>query len=270
MKKAFFYLSVLIIAFGLQSCEEVVDIDLEESEPRLVIEASIIWQKGTDGNEQIIKISETVPFYDDEIDPVADASVQIISEEGHTFQFEYSGNGIYRNNNFQPELKANYMLEIEYEDEIYTASEIFMPVTSIEYVEQTESGGFTGDEIEIKAYYNDPVDEENYYLFKFYNEDVSLEFYEDEFTNGNQIFGYYSDEDIETGDLIQIEIQGISRSYYEYLFILRSQVGENDGGPFETMPATVKGNIINTTNPGNYPFGYFRLSEVDSTFYTVE
>ena len=29
----------------------------------------------------------------------------------------------------------------------------------------------------------------------------------------------------------------------------------------------VKGNIINQTNPENYPFGYFRLSEIDSTTY---
>ncbi|GAA4326107.1 hypothetical protein GCM10023115_39450 [Pontixanthobacter gangjinensis] len=270
MKKAIKYLSVLILSFALFSCEEVIDLELEESEPRLVIEASIVWLKGTQGEEQRIRISETVPFYQEDTDPVENAIVRVIAENGDIYEFNHIANGEYINSSFQPVLNASYDLEVIHEGQTYTASESMMPVTSIDFVEQTESGGFAGDEIEVKAYYTDPADEENYYLFKFYNEDVTLEFYEDEFTNGNQIFGYYSNEDIAEGDLIRIEIQGISRSYYEYLFILRSQVGENDGGPFETMPATVKGNIVNRTNPENYPFGYFRLSEVDSTFYTVE
>ena len=269
MRKFLSYI-IIIFVFGLSSCEEVIQVDLEEAEPKLVIEASILWMKGTDGNFQNIKLSKTTPFYEDELAAVNNASVKIMSQEGEIFDFEHQENGVFINTNFDPVLNETYTLEILYEDEIYTASEVLLPVVPIDYVEQKQSGGFAGDEYEIKAYYTDPVAEENYYLFKFFNEDVSLEFYEDEFTNGNQIFGYYSDEDIEIGDNIGIEIQGISKSYYEYLFILRSQVGTNEGGPFETMPATVKGNIINRSNPDNYPFGYFRLSEVDSATYTVE
>ncbi len=269
MKKFIQYIPGILIFF-FSSCEEVVNIDLEESEPRLVIEASIVWFKGTPGNEQSIKLSETSPFYEEEVIPVENASVKIIAQDGEEFVFTYALNGNYVNTDFDPVLNQSYQLEILYEDQIYTASESLLPVTPIDYVEQTESGGFSGTDIEIKAYYTDPAEQENYYLFKFRNDDLSLEIYEDEFTNGNQIFGYYSNDDITADDLIEIQIQGISKSYYEYLFILRSQVGTSDGGPFETMPATVKGNIINRNNPDNYPFGYFRLSEADSTFYKVE
>ncbi len=269
MKKYIQYIPVFLLLF-FASCEEVVEVDLEESEPRLVIEASIVWYKGTSGNQQSIELSETSPFYEEELTPVENASVFIISENGDEFEFTNEGEGYYVNTEFQPELNQSYELEINYEGQLYRASETLIPVSPIDYVEQTESGGFSGEDIEIKAYYTDPVEEENYYLFKFRNDGVNLEFYEDEFTNGNQIFGYFSNEDIETNDVIGIEIQGISKRYYEYLFILRSQVGSSDGGPFETMPATVKGNIINETNQENYPFGYFRLSEADSTFYSVE
>ncbi|SDR68364.1 DUF4249 domain-containing protein [Christiangramia echinicola] len=269
MKKIKFYIPFLAVLI-FSSCEEVVQVDLEESEPRLVIEASIIWLKGTSGMEQRIILTETSPFYDEEVIPVENAQVKISSVNGEIFDFSYSQQGNYINTGFDPQLNEIYELEIIYNDQVYTATETLLPVVPIDYVEQTESGGFAGDEIEVKAYYTDPAETEDYYLFKFFNDDVSLEFYEDEFTNGNQIFGYYSDEDIEENDVIQIEIQGISRSYYDYLFILRSQVGSNDGGPFETMPATVKGNIVNRTNPDNYPLGYFRLSEADSTSYTVQ
>lgn len=269
MKKLLKYILFILIITTF-SCEEVVNIDLEESEPRLVIEASIVWLKGTDGNDQTVRISKTSGFYEEETRGVENARVKIISENGEIFEFNGGENGIYFNMNFQPRLNQKYELEVIYNEEVYTAIETFIPVTKIDHVEQKESGGFSGNDIEIKAYYTDPVDEENYYLFKFGNEDINFEIYEDEFTNGNQIFGYYSTEDIEVGDIIDIQIEGISKSYYEYLFILRSQIGTNNGGPFETMPATVKGNIINRSNPDNYPFGYFRLSEADSTTYKVE
>jgi len=252
------------------SCEEVVNIPLEESEPRLVVDASIEWFKGTSGNIQNIRLSRTSGFYEENTEGVTDAEIKIFTEDGIEFNFDHVQDGIYMNNEFQPELNKSYQLEIMVDEQVYSAKEIMVPVVPIDYIEQLNSGGFAGDEIEIKAFYTDPIATEDYYLFEFIDDDVSLEIYEDEFSNGNQIFGYYSNEDIEPGDEIDIQIQGISQSYYEFLFILRSQVGSNGGGPFETMPATVKGNIINQTNPENYPFGYFRLSEVDSTTYIVE
>lgn len=260
---------VLIFCIASISCEEVVDIPLEESAPRLVIDASIEWFKGTSGENQSIRITRTSPFYEEETEGVENARVKITSENDEEFEFLHQQAGNYSNNNFLPEFNVSYELEVDLDGEVYTATETLIPVVEIDYIEQLEAGGFTGEDIELKVFYTDPATTEDYYLFEFINEEVSLEFYEDEFTNGNQIFGYYSTEDIESGDEIGIQLQGISESYYEFLFILRSQVGTNQGGPFETMPATVKGNIINRTNPENYPFGYFRLSEVDSTSYIV-
>ncbi|SDR99506.1 DUF4249 domain-containing protein [Gramella sp. MAR_2010_147] len=255
---------------ALISCEEVVNIPLEESEPRIVIDASIEWFNGTDGRNQEIRISRTSPFYEEETTAVENAEVKVIDEDGSEFIFDHQRDGIYTTTQFQPAVNMQYFLEVIIEDERYSATETLIPVTGIDYIEQLENGGFLGEDIEIKAFYTDPVETEDYYLFEFINDDVSLEFYEDEFTNGNQIFGYYSTEDIERNDEIEIQLHGISKDYYEYLFILRSQVGTNQGGPFETMPATVKGNIINNINSEKYPFGYFRLSQVDSTIYIVE
>ncbi|MCM4157919.1 DUF4249 family protein [Gramella sp. AN32] len=262
---------LIIVVFLNFSCEDVVEVDLDETQGRLVVEASILWKKGTAGNMQEIILSTTTPFYKDEIPFVNDAEVTIINTDGTEFKFNFEGNGRYISENFIPELNETYFLEIYYNAEIYKAAEVFKSVSEIDKIEQAEGGGFAGDEYELKFYYTDPVDTEDYYLFKFSFEDrLTFEIYEDEFTNGNQIFGYYSNEDLEKGSLVTASIQGISKNYYEYLFILRSQVGSNQGGPFETMPATVKGNIINETNPENYPLGYFRLSETERSSYTIE
>ena len=133
-------------------------------------------------------------------------------------------------------------------------------------------GGFSGEDVEIKAFYTDPAGIKNFYFFEFlpdFTPVPDLEIYKDEFTDGNQIFGFYDSEDIEAGDDLRIRIHGVSERFYDFMFILLQQ-GNDAGGPFETQPATVRGNCTNKSNPNNFPFGYFRLSEVDEVIYTVQ
>jgi hypothetical protein len=271
MKRLF----IIILVFSFcTNCEDVIDVDLNETEPRLVIEASINWFKNTTGNEQSIKLSLSAPFFGDEIPPANGAIVQITDSNNNSFSFIEDGTtGIYRNINFTPITEETYTLSITYEGETYTGTEILKPVVPIDYVEQINDGGFTGDDIELKAFYTDPADIENHYLFEFTSNIPvvpSLEVYDDIFTDGNQIFGFYTEEELESGDIVTIRNYGVSDRFYEFMFILLQQGSDDSGGPFETQPATVRGNCINTTNPDNFPFGYFRLSEVDEVIYTIE
>ncbi|MFD2543829.1 DUF4249 domain-containing protein [Lacinutrix gracilariae] len=273
IKSKCLYLMIISFTF-LTSCEDVVDIDLPTSEPKLVIDASINWFKNTPGNEQSIKLSLSAPFYDNEVPPANNAQVIITDTNNNTFEFIEDGDsGIYQNNNFIPEINGAYLLTINYKGEVYTATETLKSVAEIEYVEQNLEGGFSGEETEIKAYFTDPPDEENYYFFEFIpslNVTPTLDTFKDEFVNGNEVFGFYVEEDLDEGESVIIRNYGVSERFYEFIFVLLQQSSENDGGPFETQPATVRGNCINQTNPENYPFGYFRLSEVSEFNYTVE
>ncbi|MFO7720845.1 MAG: DUF4249 family protein [Gillisia sp.] len=261
---------LLLILFGIYSCEEVVDVELEESEPRLVVEASILWKKETTGHFQIIKLTTTGPFFAESTPPAKGAQVSVKSKNGTLYVFEELEPGFYINDIFDPELNETYDLEIFYKDEVYTATESLIPVSSLEYVEQATGGGFGGEDIELRAYYFDPPDVENYYFFRFFSDDLSIQISSDEFTDGNLTFAYFSNDDLAPGAEVDFEIQGISKRFYEYMFILRSQAGTSGGGPFQTQPTTVRGNIINTTNPENFAFGYFRLSETDLLSYTIQ
>lgn len=265
MKKLGFLLVMLI--FG--SCEDVVDVELEESAPRLVIEASLLWDAEPEERTQIIKLTTTAPFFQEEIPPAKGASVMIITDTGNEYIFEEIEDGIFRYENLPPLFDVEYQLVVTYKNEIYTATEKIIPVPGLDFVEQ-DQGGFSGDEYEFKVYYKDPAEMENYYLFRYSNEQVSLQIYDDEFTNGNQTFAFFSDEDAEPGDLVGFQIQGISKGFYEYMFILRSQSGSSNGGPFQTQPSIVRGNIVNTTHPENFAFGYFRMSLTDFLPYEVQ
>lgn len=258
-----------LVILTLFSCEEVVDVELETSAPRLVVEASLLFNADTESDLQIIELSTTAPYFEEEIPAVSGAMVKVTTGSGEEYIFKETGGGIYENSEIVAKPDVNYQLEIVYENELYTATAQFTSTPELQFVEQ-DLGGFSGDEYEFKIFYEDPEETENFYLFRYLNDQVYLQIYTDEFTNGNQTFAFFNDEDASPGDLVQFEIQGISEGFYEYLFILRSQSGDNNGGPFQTQPSIVRGNIVNQTNPDNFPFGYFRLSEVDILNYEVE
>ncbi|NRA94016.1 MAG: DUF4249 domain-containing protein [Psychroserpens sp.] len=267
-------LLILIVCIAFISCEDVIEIDLNEGPPRLVIDAGIDWVKGTSGNNQSIRLSLTAPFFDEDIPPANGATVVITDANGNIFNFQEDGNtGIYNNNTFIPEIDLSYTLTIEYNNETYRATEILKSVAPIDFIEQEDEGGFLGEDIELKAFYTDPANVENFYFFEFISDISSiptLEVYEDRFTDGNQIFGFYTEEDLESGDVVTIRNHGVSDQFYEFMFTLLLQGSDEGGGPFETQPATVRGNCVNETNPDNFPFGYFRVSEVDEVIYTLQ
>lgn len=268
------YIILVLMAILSTGCEKVIDVDLDSAPPRLVIDAAIKWTKGTPGNEQKIKLSTTAPYFSNIIPPVSGATVFVTDSNNTVFNFtETVGTGEYLCSDFTPVLNGNYLLTVVYNGQTYSASETLKPVPVIENIEQNNEGGFTGQDIEIKAYFTDNGNTNDFYLFKFKPSFAAIPRYdvaEDKFFQGNTIFSLYSSEDLSPGDQLEIGIYGISQRYYNYMNILISIAGTNSGSPFQSPPATVRGNIVNTTNEANFALGYFSLSEGDSKNYIVE
>lgn len=273
MKKATL-LIVFFISIFFTGCEEVVDVDLDTAPPKLVIEASVNWEKGTTGAKQIIKLSTTTGYFENVIPKVSGATVFIKNSANQQFNFiEIPKSGQYVCNNFKPVINEQYTLTVISNGNTYTASETLKPVAPITRIEQNNEGGIAGDEIEIRAFYNDPDSEDNFYLFKYvYSNKVTSSYYvsEDKFYQGNEFFSDSDDEDLKIGDEIELTHYGISKEYFNYMSILVSIAGSNVGGPFQSPPATVKGNIMNTTDKNNYPLGYFALSEIQTKKYIIK
>ncbi len=273
VRKLFFFIAFFSSLF-FTSCEEVVDVDLETAPAKLVIEAVINWEKGSSGKQQIIKLSTTTGYFENQIPAVSNAVVFIKNSKNQKFNFtEFNKTGNYICNDFKAELNEEYTLTVISKGNTYTATEILKSVAPITRIEQKNDSGFTGEDIEIKAYFTDPADEDNFYLFKYvYSSKITSNYYvsEDKFYQGNEIFSSAVDEDLKAGDEVEVTHYGISRQYFNYMNILVSIAGSNIGGPFQSPPATVKGNIINTTDKNNYPLGYFSLSETSTKKYKIE
>lgn len=269
MKK---YILLIVTTLALASCQDVIDIELTDAEERLVIEAAIVKLKGFSGTDQRVRLTKTRGFFEDSLTTVENANVTVTSENGEVFEFLHDSAGFYNTNQFQANLMEKYFLRIEVDDEVYTAEETFMPVVPIDSVSQRNNTGFSGEDTEIKAFYKDPAGERNYYMFTFFVNFIdypTTDVYDDEFTDGNTIFALYQEEDLQPGDDVVITNFGLSQQFYEYMNVLLSQVG-SVGGPFQTQPAVVRGNIVNETNPDNFPYGYFSLTESDQFIYTIQ
>lgn len=272
MKKIIFPFLILISL--LSSCEEVVDLKLDTAAPKLVIEASILWAKGSSGNAQKIKLTTTTGYYDTEVPIVTGANVSISNSQNTVFNFtEIPNTGEYACTNFIPKTGERYTLTIINNGETYTGTEIFQSLAPITRIEQNNEGGFTGKDIEIKTFFTDPANQENYYLYKYvYSNEATVNYSvdKDEFFDGNEFFSRSQKDDLKAGDEIELAHLGISKQYYNYMNILIGIIGGNSGGPFQTPPATVRGNIKNITNPENYPLGYFYLGEADLRRFVIQ
>ena len=264
---------VILCCFFLLSCTKVVEVGLETAEPKLVIDASIDWVKGTAGNEQKIRLSSTTGYYSTVFPPVSGADIVITNPANTVFNFiEDPGTGEYICSNFQPVAGEVYTLKVALNGEIYTATETCIAVPDIENnIEQNNAGGFGGEEVEIKYSYQDNGNEKNYYLHRILSPVSTFPDYkakDDESSQGNLMHEFFSDEELNTGDVINIRLYGISGRYYDYFRKLLAASGAQNG-PFQTAPGAVRGNIINQTHFENFAYGYFRLSEVDVKDYTV-
>ncbi|WP_271764977.1 DUF4249 family protein [Aquimarina algiphila] len=273
---------VIYIAFGIlffMSCEDVVDIDVPEGEPKLVIDASLEFVTQTDGSLRLeneeIKLTMSAPFFDENTPTVSDATIYITNL---TFDFIYNfdelsfepGTYIPSNGSFLWDFESDYELTVIHDNETYKATTKIIPSVPIDNIAQGDGTLFEGNEIEIEVSFTDDGNRNDFYLFDF---DFNLFLpSEDRFYQGKPFkFSYFYEnpEEVE-GREVTIKILGIDQRYFNYSSILIEQSEQDGGNPFQAPPAVLRGNIINTTNSDNYPLGYFNLSETYSFPFTIQ
>ncbi|PRX54474.1 DUF4249 domain-containing protein [Flagellimonas meridianipacifica] len=268
MRKVSLFIATALLFF---SCEDVIDVELPTSEPRLVVDALIGFNASNGDPITVgeVRLTLTAPFFDDEVPPAENASVTITDEQtGEVFPLTESEPGVFSTGFPTLQFDRDYTLTILYDGETYSAVERLNSSPTIDNVVQGD--GFLFDEeeeTEVIITFTDISGERNNYLFSFGFDNFLV--IEDEFFQDSEITFSYFYEDVEPGDLLPITLFGIDKEFATYAELVLTQSGENGGGPFATPPATIKGNIVNTTNSDRFPFGYFAISEFDARFITV-
>jgi hypothetical protein len=106
--------------------------------------------------------------------------------------------------------------------------------------------------------------------------DRSIRLFKDNNVSGNLITAqaaFIEDDGVRFTDkyLVRIEQHSLTREAFQFFQLLEAQISIN-GDIFDPPPATIRGNMINLTNPDDNVIGYFRASDVsvDSLFLTQE
>jgi len=269
-----------------------VDVELQTTEPRLVVNGLLRVDLNQEFVPVEIKVTETTNFFDDNVSTSLDDNATIvygqpnpdapeILENGGTSSLAETepGSGIYvpdpsfdadqriRTSNIFP--NTVFVLIMEHKGRRYAARTPFSMVVPIGNLEQGDETLFDEDDIEIKITISDIEDIDNYYVFDFgEGEFLALD---DQFIDGQEFeFSYFPQRDIEVGEELEIGSLGADLQFFNYMDLLVEQT-QDDGGVFETPAATVRGNVFDVTGldndllfdnvnrPDAFPLGYFAV-----------
>lgn len=273
--KYFSALLLFALTISLFSCEDVIEVEVQNTTPRLVIDAqfNIFTALEAPRLEGGVKLSMSANYFDLNVSIIKDALVTITHlNSGLEYPLLFDESiGMFLPNkiDFLTDFISKYELKVVYNGQVYRGNTNFVPVPPILKAVQGTKTLFSGDETEIILSFQDFSERDDFYLYDF-GQDIYRPI-EDRFFQGEEfVFShFYSSDEVKVGDLITIKAHGVEEQYYNY-FNLILTLTDSNGGPFQSLPASSRGNILNVTQPDNYPLGYFLISESHQVQLLVE
>jgi len=270
MKRTYRFLIFIIIPLCF-SCQDIIKINIPTGKSSLSVDA-VLTNRGLGDT---IKLSNTTAYFSDSsFSPFKGAKVILSDSAGGSENLVEVSPGIFPIRKTMAQLNHTYYLDI------YTNTDHFKATTQIKRLSPTldslryqyqsksvqyDTAGYylyffgqelrgTGDHAWIRVYKNN----------KLLSQSEDLFVINDDFTDGKYYSGVSirTKEAFQTGDLARVEIWSITKSAYTYLEQIQTQI--NNRGIFQSTPANVSTNIVNTqANSPNQATGFFIGSLVE-------
>lgn len=289
---------LLLGLIGIMACEEVIDVDLQDAEPILVVDA---WINNRIGENQIILLTTTLPYFSESVQPtISGASVTITDELGNNFVFNEVESGRYewRPSIAQPTIGVegtSFELSVLVNGSSYTSMTTMGRVPEIDSIsiEQEEQSAFISiDDFYIAQFWaTDLVGPGDAYWIKTVKNGVPLNkpseislAFDSGTTQGGNFDGVpfilpirQSINPLEVdendlflspylpGDSVYVEIHSISVEAFQFLTEVRLATdrpggfGELFSSPLSNVPTNIKN--TNTAIEGDV-IGYFNVASV--------
>jgi len=276
----------LLPVLALIACEDVVDIDLDEGPPQLVVDA---WLTDID-TTQSVRLSLTSSYFDNESDTsIDDASVSLKYESGETVELVYTDSGVYSVHQDSLEFAVGqvYTLNIEWQGNVYESVSEMLRVATVDSITYSKENLIFGgdddpDSLWVAQFWgNDLPGVGDCYWPRSYKNDTLLDnnitlAYDAGTAPGARTddvpfilpvrFGINPDgeryEFYQEWDTIRVDLYSISQDAFDFWNILRGQL--NNGGLFATPPVNIPTNIQKVSGDGPDPLGWFSVSSVSS------
>jgi hypothetical protein len=279
--KTIFHHAYLLILILLVSCQDKIELDLPEGEKYLVVEGWI-------SNEQHpheVKLSYTAPYFSNsEVPPATGATVILRNDLSEEITLTEETPGIY----IIPEpgdTGVSYQIDISLQDGSRYQSEFELlreptPILDIFWQLSEDEPNTENDEnpediydVLISAYEPEPIGD--FYRWRSIlngieqQEPFDIFVTNDEFVNGNPIPEFNVTEELYSEpDTVTIIQEHISREAFDFLSLLQQQTAFV-GGPFDTPPAPIVGNVKNLDDPDKNALGFFGAAGRDRAMVVV-
>ncbi len=263
IKKLSIFISLISLAFF--ACEDVIEIDLNSVEPRIVIEAKLFNQL----YPATVLITKTSDFFDTvTYNTISDAEVFISDNSGNSIRlYETDTSGIYQADLFG-EIGKIYTLNVKSEGETYISTAEMKHSLKIDSFKTV----YHGDEIpyfeegyELNCYIGDSVNVNEYCMlniYKNFEKSFNIYLYDDTYTDGSSFKYTFFIETFQAGDTAMIEMLTCDRGVYDYLYTyaeIASDYFQDSGTPYNP-----------TSNISNGALGYFGVFSVSGAFMIIE
>ncbi|MFK7786658.1 MAG: DUF4249 family protein [Crocinitomicaceae bacterium] len=232
------YLAIVLLGLiTFASCQKSIDIDLNDANPVVVIEANYTAEDST----VRVRVTETSNFFSGEDSPtIDDAVVTITNEAGVSTVVPFVSNGRYLTDNYAPEFGTTYTMTVLANGVTYTATCDMLPIIDqfpiiYDYI---EPGPFSGDGgYAVAVSYQDPAVEGDFTSAHItrndtvYNELNDVVLNDDQFTNGNLVIRPLFVDLFDIGDSVEIELRTINEKVHDYYVELSSLTDPNSAAP---------------------------------------
>ena len=258
-----------LIPFGLISCEEVIEIDLNSSDPAIAAEGYM-----EEDSACTLRLSYTSDYFDNEPSIIIeDAIVRISSQEWSEEELDYIGNGIYAGQSIQGLINTDYTLHVVLDEKSFTGSSRLMQpanILAINYEEVVFGPPGEGDEtpFALTVSFQNYKDQSDNYMLKFtkngepygtlYNmvtDKYSLT--ADSLHYISMMLPFYM------GDEVEIAVYSIDEGTYNYY----GQMNDINGGG---MPLSSSTPYNPPSNMGEDILGYFAARSRIDTIIVLE
>ena len=256
---------LLVLVLLVTSCKKVIDVDLKNATPQIVIEGNVTDAPGA----YLVFISKTVDFSaDNTYPPVTDAFVTLSDSTAHiTDTLTQALPGVYATNQIMGFPKHTYYLSVSEGNKVYTGNSTMPFPVTIDSISFAQNVGFNNkEEINAIANFQDPAGIVNYYWF---TEAVNsrqipnIFVFEDRLSDGRYIeYPLYNDSSyLNPGDTLQLTMNCVDENTYNYFNTLINVTGGNN------FQAVTPANPV--TNLSNGALGYFSAHTTQRTSIVV-
>jgi hypothetical protein len=266
-KRPFAVCSVVIcILLIFASCEEVIKVDLNTSNPAFVVEA-IIYKDSLCH----VRLTKTTSYFSVEGPAVIEDAIVIIRDGSLSEELTYRGNGYYYGNNMIGTQEKTYEIEIMHKGIIYTGIS-YMPVksllTAVRFGKDDSQSPLNPNGKTVFTIICDFIDNpetDNYYMIKFVSDGSLLERYyllteisanSGEISCTNGIINFSESIFFEGGE-VEVQLFSIDKSVYNY-FMQLSDILFWKRRVMPPTPYNPKSNVDNGA------LGYFAAWSYDS------